>query len=177
MKVLVIFMMRLLINWLVNAAENFTNFSGHSSQERTYWSYLATVRPPWIVKWIFEQAFPTGKLCEHFVIKMGMVRPIDTSLEGIQLEQLMSHYITRTAVSTVAKYDRRLLDEMPLKKARHLTVQFWAQRLTTLYKFYPPVGVLTAEVITISLLSPEGHTSPKEKVWSACDRWVSNNCQ
>ena len=27
-------------------------------------------------------------------------------LEGIQLEQLMNHYITSTAVGTVAKYDQ-----------------------------------------------------------------------
>ena len=30
---------------------------------------------------------------------------IFNSWEGIQLEQLMSHYITRTMVTTVAKYD------------------------------------------------------------------------
>ena len=28
-------------------------------------------------------------------------------VEGLQLEQLMSHYIIRTAVATVAKYDLR----------------------------------------------------------------------
>ena len=28
-------------------------------------------------------------------------------MEGIQPEQLMSHYITRIAVATVAKYDQR----------------------------------------------------------------------
>ena len=28
-------------------------------------------------------------------------------MQGIHLEQLMSHYITRTAVATVAKYDHR----------------------------------------------------------------------
>ena len=30
---------------------------------------------------------------------------IDTSLEGLQLGQLMSHHISRTAVATVTKYD------------------------------------------------------------------------
>ena len=39
------------------------------------------------------------------------ISAIDRSLEGLQLDQLMSHYIIRTVVATVAKYDHNFISQ------------------------------------------------------------------
>ena len=55
----------------------------------------------------------TGNVMAHQLVKLYPLQACprmcllveDVKVQGIHLEQLISHYITRTAVATVAKYD------------------------------------------------------------------------
>ena len=59
--------------------------------------------------------------------KATNMQSIDMSLEGFQLEQLRSHYIARTAVATVTKYDQIRCAKNSASEFLPPTSEGWAQ--------------------------------------------------